>query len=540
MGIGLRHYDIAGASLDAFRTLDNSFRANRQEQALAEERSFQRERQIKADDQADEQFQWLKDEREIKKADEELGLLYADWKAGKQIQPSELARKRMVQLGFELPLGPVNPIQAIEKGVVSGQLLGLIEKRRPELDRLPPGTTIPAGEIGQALLKIDPKRYSQTYKDDKGEYRVQPAELYLMRPGGKTSFALGLEVMRPDASGQWVDTGEKVPATANKSNGPDDQVSVVALDDLTSKLQSAAEFNKFYLDSMGTVENYLALKGNKQATESVAEKKTLNKVTGLLASDTYKKAAKGEYAPVIEMVAEMAQQGLADEKDLAKALQLVTSKEVEASAKDRQDEADAQTSIVGYAGMAKNAPRTAAMAAQLQPLIAEGKVSGKRASKMLDLVYAAEQKSLDRQATIAASRARAGGGADGSTALIKNAEFMVQRGIAKDFNQAFQMLNTAKDNPAALVKSLVTKGLENNALLPAGQQKTPQQLVQEAREIVAGLQEIDQPAATAPTAFDQALILNPAPAPNAGPRRGLAPPKPSSQSQVNPASKFFR
>lgn len=538
MGIGLRHYDIAGASLDTFRTLDNSFRANRQEQALAEERSFQRERQIKADDRADEQFQWLKDEREIKKADEELGLLYADWKAGKQIQPSELARKRMAQLGVEMPLGPDNPQQALEKGVVSGQLLGLIERRRPELDQLPPGTTIPAGEIGQALVKIDPKRYSQTYKDDKGEYRVQPSELYLMRPGGKTSFALGLEVLRPDANGQWVGTGEKVPATANKSNGPDDQVSVVALDDLTSKLQSAAEFNKFYLDSMGTVENYLALKGNKQAAESVAEKKTLNKVTGLLASDTYKKAVKGEYAPVIEMVAEMAQQGLADDKDLAKALQLVTTKEVETTAKNKQDEADAQTSIVGYAGMAKNAPRTAAMASQLQPLIAEGKVSGKRASKMLDLVYAAEQKSLDRQATIAASRARAGG--DGSTALIKNAEFMVQRGIAKDFNQAFQMLNTAKDNPAALVKTLVTEGIKNNAMLPAGQQKTPQQLVQEAREIVAGLQEIDQPPATAPTAFDQALILSPAPAPSGGPRRGLAQPKPSSQSSKNPALNFFR
>lgn len=415
---GLQNYDIAGTALNAFRTLDNSFRADRQEQADADERLYQRERQAKIDARTDEQFQWQKDDRETRQADEELGLVYADWKAGKTISPSERVRKRMSQLGVELPMGPDNPQQAAQKGAVASQLLGVIEKRLPELEQLPSGTRIPAGEIGQALNTIDPARYSQTYTDDRGEYRVQPSELYLVKPEGKTSFALGLEVLRKDQSGQWAGTGEIVPATKGKSNGADDQVSVISIDDLQGKLKSAAEFNRFYLDSMGSVENYLALKGNKQAAESISEKKSLSKVTGLIGSDSYKTATKGQFAPLVEMVGTMAQQGLVDEKDLAKAVQLATTKEIETNIKNRQDETEASTAVLGYAGMGKDAPRTAAMANQLAGLMKEQKISGKRASKMLELMFNAEQKAADRQATIRAAAARAGGGDNQTKQLL--------------------------------------------------------------------------------------------------------------------------
>lgn len=503
---GLQNYDIAGTALNAFRTLDNSFRADRQEQADADERLYQRERQAKIDARTDEQFQWQKDDRETRQADEELGLVYADWKSGKAINPSERVRKRMSQLGVELPMGPDNPQQAAQKGAVASQLLGVIEKRLPELEQLPSGTRIPAGEIGQALNTIDPARYSQTYTDDRGEYRVQPSELYLMKPGGKISFALGLEVLRKDQSGQWAGTGEMVPATKGKSNGADDQVSVISIDELQDKLKSAAEFNRFYLDSMGSVENYLALKGNKQAAESISDKKALSKVTGLIGSDSYKAATKGQFAPLIEIVGAMAQQGLVDDKDLAKAIQLATTKEIENKVKNQQDETEASTAVLGYAGMGKDAPRTAAMANQLAGLMKEQKISGKRASKMLELMFAAEQKAADRQAQIRAAAARAGDG-DSSSAKIREIEYLVKNGMTredaaqrvygetktgmqveasakrtmisglqKDIKlMSDQLIKTRKEDRPALVRQIQQKQAQLDSLMGDGEQAEPEQ-----------------------------------------------------------------
>ena len=514
MGIGLRNYDIAGAALNAYKTLDDSFRANRREKAEGEERAFQRERQNKADARADEQFQWQKDDREIRQADEELGLVYADWKAGKTISPSERVRKRMSQLGVELPMGPDNPQQAVQKGAVASQLLGVIEKRRPDIEKLPAGTRIPAGEIGQALNTIDPARYSQTYTDDKGEYMVRPAELYLVKPEGKTSFALGLEVLRKDQSGQWAGTGEVVPATKGKSNAADDQVSVISLDDLQGKLKSAAEFNKFYLDSMGSVENYLALKGNKQATESISDKKSLSKVTGLIGSDSYKTATKGQFAPLVEMMGTMAQQGLVDEKDLAKAVQLATTKEIETNIKNRQDETEASTTVLGYAGMGKDAPRTAAMASQLAGLMKEQKISGKRASKMLELMFAAEQKAADRQATIRAAAARSGG--DASSAKIREIEYLVKNGMARE-DAAQRVYGETKTGMqvGASAKRTMIGGLQKDIKLMSDQLITTRkedrpalvrQIQQKQAQLDGIMGDTDQPEPEQFTATDAAFL----------------------------------
>jgi len=141
---------------------------------------------------------------------------------------------------------------------------------------------------------------------------------------------------------------------------------------------------------------------------------------------------------------------------------------------------------------------------------------------------------------------RAGGSGDGSTAMIKNAEFMVQRGIAKNYQEAYQMLNTAKDNPEALVKTLVSEGIKNNAMLPQDEQKTPKQIAQEARSVV---QELYGNQTTPPqpgdqqqgvTKFDEALLLNPAP--TGGPQRGMTPqaPKPRSSRGAAGLNSFYR
>lgn len=543
-GIGLRHYDIAGAALDAFRTIDDSMRANRRDKALEEERAFQRERQTKADARTEEEFQWLKDDREIKQADDELGLMYADWKAGKAINPSERARRRMAQLGVELPLGPGDPDEAMVKGAVSDQLLGVINKRKAELDQIPTGTTIPAGEIGQALVKLDPVRYSKTYTDDQGEYRVQPSQLYLMRPGNKTSFALGMGVLRKDDAGQWVETGQIVPATKGQSNGADDQVSVISLDDLTDKLQKTSEFNRFYLDSMGTVENYLALKGNKQAGEAVTEKKSLSKVTAFKASDKYM-ALQKELPDYVQAIDGMVASGLLDANKYGEAM--VKVGEEARKLKREGEEGKQANTLLGVMLKAKTKDEMGAVLVEYGGRLKQGAVDKAVTAyeKVTKSFSRDEMNEIRLQIAEMRGATRAGGGSgEGSTAMIKNAEFMVRRGIAQNYQEAYQMLNTAKDNPEALVKTLVSEGIKNNALLPFDQQKTPKQIAQEARSVVQELYGGQgQPQPLGPqsgiTKFDEALLLDQA-SPG-GPRRGMAAaPKPGSSRGATGLNSFYR
>ena len=340
--------------------------------------------------------------------------------------------------------------------------------------------------------KIDPDRFSDT-----GE--VDHAALYT-RDGGQTYY-LGFRYK--DGSGAYREgVATKHRTKANDPEAANDPLSSITIAGTAKWLLTKASADTAILElkaMFGDKEARAEL--NKARANGLTKQQNTDSIEAFTKTAAYQKMMKGHHANMLQATIEAVKSGVLQKDAIGKVIELAnTTKEKKYEIKTINRGTTVETWAINPADPSD------------RTLLGKG----------------------------ARWKDGAGGGADGSTALIKNAEFMVQRGIAKDFNQAFQMLNTAKDNPAALVKSLVTEGLKNNALLPAGQQKTPQQLVQEAREIVAGLQEIDQPAATAPTAFDQALILNPAPAPNAGPRRGLAPPKPSSQSQVNPASKFFR
>lgn len=557
MTIGLRHYDIAGSALQAFSTLDNSFRADRREKADEEERTFQRDRQTRSDARADEAFDRQK--QDWARDDNDRLLASALYKT----QQYEAAKQQ-----------GQNPGQAPQYTPEEAQALGRLSR-----DKKAPWVATSPSQLPQyindltiadqlaAKLKLLPENARLRVTDPDalailgrldGERSVKAHENGTQNQGYNSIFVDGpyllsaLNVRRPDGS------VVAMPATEGASTEDTAPVRRVTREEFAGKTQGALLANKALAYSLQQyepdqvysskdLEAAIVANGGKGAGEIVARQKSLNKVTGLLSSDTFKKATEGEFAPVVQMMAELAKQGLATDKELSDALKLATTKDVENKIKGSQDETEARTAVLGYVGLDDTMPRTAALAQQLQQLMEAGKISGKRAAKMLDLAYAAEQRSQDNAAKIAAAKAGRQPREESSTALIKNAEFLVNRGIVPDYQAAYQALNTSKDNPEALMKTLISEGMKNNALLP--EPKTPQQIVQEAKEVVSGLypqrqgggQASGSGQQAAPTATDQAVLLNQSgPAGGlTGPRAGIIPPKPSSKGSRNKALQFF-
>lgn len=284
MSMGLRHYDIAGTALNAYKTIDDSMRANRREEALNEERVFQRERQTKSDARAEEEFGWKKQTEENKRADEELELWWTARQSGQDAAPSELAAKRMRQLGVGLPGGPANVEEAVRKGKAAAQLKHVLPTFQQKLQNVPTGTMVDISGTGvdELLQTINPERYGKVFTDKQGEYRTTaPKQAYVVRQDGEIAVALQTGVQRKDANGSWVDTGEAVPLTKNQTRDDRDPISIRKLSELTQQLGQIEQFNKAYLDMEWAVTQHLANKGSKSALEKVSAKKSRQEISAL-------------------------------------------------------------------------------------------------------------------------------------------------------------------------------------------------------------------------------------------------------------------
>lgn len=251
---------------------------------------------------------------------------------------------------------------------------------------------------------------------------------------------------------QYQENGKtvKVPLTENASTDPNDKIKFYGIKDVMTKITNNAKM----LDGLkAALEARSVELGDTRLLEDAEKKaKTLDQVTALASSESFKKALKGTYGELLQSGLEMAQQGLMEGAEFAKLAQLATTKEIETKVKNQQDETEAATAVLGYAGMGKDAPRTAAMANQLAGLMKEQKISGKRASKMLELMFNAEQKAADRQATIRAAAARAGGGGGGDKlpAEAKMIEYYTKV-LKLPLDEALNRVSGAKENPGKLI-----------------------------------------------------------------------------------------
>lgn len=221
------------------------------------------------------------------------------------------------------------------------------------------------------------------------------------------------------------------PLTQNASKDPNDPVNFYNIKDVMTKITTNAKM----LDGLKTALEARSVElGDTKLLEDAEKKaKTLNVVTALASTDSFKKNLGGVFGPLLQSGLEMAQAGILDGNEFAKLNQLAITKGIETEIKNDQDEKDGHVTVTGYAALGDTAPRTAQMAAALLPMIQEGKASGKRTAEMLKVVYTSESRHQENLAKIgerqadralrrelAAGRGGKGGGNGSSTAADRN------------------------------------------------------------------------------------------------------------------------
>lgn len=255
----------------------------------------------------------------------------------------------------------------------------------------------------------------------------------LMYDTGTKQLSAQLQAVYLDGKGNPTAETLLVPATeadkdGKRTNAADAPVQLRSLEQMQQFLDGKVNSSILFLKARDQAAQQALVKHSPEARKGLTvdlvadqkQQRDAGKITAITQGTSFKTALQGTYGPLLQTAQELAQSGMLDSKGFATIVTLAATKQAEAKVADTKDEREGVTSVAGYASLGEAAPRTAKLAVEYLPLIKSGSASGKRVSSILDKVYAAEQKTLDRASTERAAAARASGatGADGSVKVL--------------------------------------------------------------------------------------------------------------------------
>jgi hypothetical protein len=366
-----------------------------------------------------------------------------------------------------------------------------------------------------------------------------------------------------DASGGYVyDDAVQIPggiATQERGTGPDEAISSMTLPELQQKIQELATSGELalqlrkkaleaeYVKRSPEVQSAVARGLGEEFARDRKSGRVQEKIARLKESDAYKQASSGVYGGALQVLEDLAADGLINAEEFGKTVSAVSLKDDERKQKTAEDESSAQALLVGYSQMT-DLPRTAALAKELL-----GKpIGAKQAVEVLKAVAGGEQRQQDNKNKVAA--ARAGRAESASSAQIRTMKYLEGKGMTTQeaANTVFgitktEMTTQAGDRRARLAALQKDIGLLEEKLMTAAEEERPEIL----RKLAQRQMDLDDTlAGNAPPqkpsvlpALENSMILNNGqpvgiqgglthqPADLSGPRRA---------SRQNPADKFYR
>lgn len=432
--MALQNYDIAGAALNAFRTVDESFRSDRREKADAEERKFQRERQTKADQRADEEYSYQKAQRNREETDRHLQAAAFEFEQAQQEKRAPKYKPEQLKaLGIAINendwTAQPHEADSLPKFRAVEELLAARPSIEALINQSPAGLHQAPVDLQERLNLLENSRFVQSYEN--GSTGTGMAGLFL----NKLSDG---QAMVTATVGLKDKTGNPLPAqpvTDGASTDPDAPVRMVPLGEVFRKLEGSSllfkmvqsadpqEYDKA-IKSIGKsdIESAIVANGGKGADKLISEKKQLSRAQALLESDAYKKQAAGSFGQVVKSMGELYRLGVAADKDMADLLKLVGVKETEDKVKDDKDESIARTSVAAYLELGSDSPRTAKLAKSIKAKMDADEISGSKAEKILTLVYTTEQKQIDQKNRLAVQKAGVAGKTGERASLLAELE----------------------------------------------------------------------------------------------------------------------